>query len=182
MTTPGFTAESAVYVREMSYLSAMGPIQLLEAIVPAIPPGGGGCEQCQEVQPGVWQQECLTASGTTRVQRCQPTVLCHNCAADANSTTGFSEDCSLLGALHPVPFKRPCQPPPRGAPPPLEGSMGCGLPPECAGSSIVSTDTHCIGVIEFCKSNCQVPSTTHPGEMETKSGSWCPCGFCLGFW
>src|SRR5262249_6969122 len=136
---------------------------------------------CHEVTPGVWQHEQLD---TGRTFSCQPVIVCGpSCTSDPSSSTGCSWDCFYRGATFSTSHWRASWPgPPPPPPPPLEESMGCGLPPECVGSSIVSTDTHCIGVIEFCQSKCQVPSSTHPREMETKSGSWCPCGFCFGFW
>jgi hypothetical protein len=188
MNMPGFAAEASLYKTSGHYCTAAiwgdsTAVSLMEPaqLIPRISSDGGVWGPCVQVAPGVWQHENLR---TGRTEPCTPTAVCVSCLPDPSSPTTCSGDCFFRDNPNLPHFRGPCicPPPISSPPPPLEGSMGCGLPPECAGSSIVSTDTHCIGVIEFCQSKCQVPSSTHPGEMETKSGSWCPCGLCFGFW
>src|SRR5438874_9875232 len=68
----------------------------------------GGCLECREVQPGLWQKECITATCVTSTQRCVPPVQCGFCSVDQSSPMRCSQDCFNPTALNPVHFRRAC--------------------------------------------------------------------------
>lgn len=166
MNVPAFAAESTLYKSARHYAMGGIPRSSLDGIIPAQQDREfcrPGCSTCTEIAPGQWQQGCINPACGERTQSCTPNPICGSCVPDPTSSTGYSEQCWIPGAINPARFNTPCMPASPLIPPecdtcswwqwPLD-PVGCAIrEANCRGCSPFQY-VECLPWMGFCRVFC----------------------------